>query len=368
MPSSTPHGRSAPSPPVVLPAPGSGRRGTAGTRRVSVHGDQYPWSMGQDGDVRSGRHCVLALHAQMVFVAKYASGVLAVHLAARNRGGLPRLRMRACRVRRRRRHVRLLVAFPHGGAVPAGQRAGTSPPPGSSVSPASSGCGTGCRCWRTAASWRTANVIWCTGGAPGSTPASPGSTCGVRGAGRTAPGARGGRPPARSVLRRPALPVRGVLGHDPRRRQGRRARRPRHRDTAGQGPSSRRRTPRKRPFRVSARASLGLAMSNLRLPEAHLMGLGTGILQVVAPGRLSWPAWTAMPAAGRCSLPACRWGHGWCGRPPASTSNGRTSSSAAGRTPSAGTRCTSPGLSATWRSRLSPAPPGPCCSCRWCCG
>ena len=31
---------------------------------------------------------------------------------------------------------------------------------------------------------------------------------------------------------------------------------------------------------------------NIPIPEAHLMGLGTGILlQVVTPWRLPWPAW-----------------------------------------------------------------------------
>ena len=72
-----------------------------------------------------------------------------------------------------------------------------------------------------------ANVIWCTGFDPGF------SWIDLAGVGEQgAPGQRRGvvGRPARPVLRRPALPVRGLLGHDPRRRPRRRARRRRHRE------------------------------------------------------------------------------------------------------------------------------------------
>jgi protein-S-isoprenylcysteine O-methyltransferase Ste14 len=32
-------------------------------------------------------------------------------------------------------------------------------------------------------------------------------------------------------------------------------------------------------------------VGNIPIPEGHLPGLGTGVLQVVAPWSLPWPAW-----------------------------------------------------------------------------
>jgi hypothetical protein len=44
-----------------------GRVGAVSPARVSMHGDEYPWFMGQGGDVRAGWHGDLALNARFVF-------------------------------------------------------------------------------------------------------------------------------------------------------------------------------------------------------------------------------------------------------------------------------------------------------------
>jgi len=71
--------------------------------------------MRQDGDVRTGRHRVFALHAHLVFVTKYRHPVFTdTHLERMGRswGGLPRLRRELVECNGETGHVHLLVRFP----------------------------------------------------------------------------------------------------------------------------------------------------------------------------------------------------------------------------------------------------------------
>lgn len=59
------------------------RVGAVPSASVSVHGDQYSWCLGQDGDGRTGRRCILALHDHLAIVTKCQDPAFAAaaHLA-----------------------------------------------------------------------------------------------------------------------------------------------------------------------------------------------------------------------------------------------------------------------------------------------
>jgi hypothetical protein len=100
------------------------------------HAKQYPWFMRQDGDVRTGRHRVFALHAHLVFVTKYRHPVFTdTHLERMGRswGGLPRLRRELVECNGETGHVHLLVRFPRPWRCRGWSTASRASPPGGCV-------------------------------------------------------------------------------------------------------------------------------------------------------------------------------------------------------------------------------------------
>jgi protein-S-isoprenylcysteine O-methyltransferase Ste14 len=106
---------------------------------------------------------------------------------------------------------------------------------------------------------------------------------------------------------------------------------------------------------------------NIPIPEAHLVGLVTGILlQVITPWSLPWPAWIGH-GCGWPLILAGLWLGAWAVRAAAAVDLERphqlvdSGPYAYGRNPMyvAWTL-------GYWGSRWLPAPPGRYCSCRWC--
>ena len=92
--------------------------------------------MRQDGDVRTGRHRVFALHAHLVFVTKYRHPVFTdTHLERMGRswGGLPRLRRELVECNGETGHVHLLVRFPRPWRCRGWSTASRASPPGGCV-------------------------------------------------------------------------------------------------------------------------------------------------------------------------------------------------------------------------------------------
>jgi putative transposase len=81
--------------------------------------------MGQTSDIRTGRHCVFLLHAHLVFVTKYRHPVFTdAHLSR-----LEDIFQAVCadlgcdlvEYNREAEHVHLLLTYPDGATVPAGE-------------------------------------------------------------------------------------------------------------------------------------------------------------------------------------------------------------------------------------------------------
>jgi protein-S-isoprenylcysteine O-methyltransferase Ste14 len=106
---------------------------------------------------------------------------------------------------------------------------------------------------------------------------------------------------------------------------------------------------------------------NIPIPEAHLVGLGTGILlEVVRPWRLPWPAWIGH-GCGWPLLLAGLWLGAWAVRATAVVDLERPNKIVhSGPYAHSRNPMYVAGHLATWGSRLLPAPPGRCCSCRPC--
>ena len=119
-------------------------------------------------DIRTGRHCVVALHAHLVFVTKYRHPVFTdLHLDRMEeimRAVCEDFELRTGRVQRREQHVHLLVNFPPNR--------------------------------RPVPSWSTASRASLPGGCARSFPTWPGTTGGPGrcGRARTSPGSVGGAP------------------------------------------------------------------------------------------------------------------------------------------------------------------------------